>query len=75
MIFKVKKPGNLSLGKPLWLSIAGYSAGVVLLVLIGVAWYWSLLRTSRSTTVKRRDSPIEIRSGAYAERRVGGSTR
>jgi len=41
MIFKRKKSDSPSLGKPLWVRIGGYVLGVVLLMMIGVAWYWS----------------------------------
>jgi len=41
MIFKRKKSDSPSLSKPLWVRIGGYALGVVLLVMIGVAWYWS----------------------------------
>ena len=41
MIFKRKKSDSPSLGKPLWVRIGGYALGVVLLMMIGVAWYWS----------------------------------
>jgi len=41
MIFKRKKSDSPSLNKSLWLRIGGYALGVVLLVMIGVAWYWS----------------------------------
>ncbi len=41
MIFKRKKSDSPSLSKPIWLRVSGYSLGVVLLLMIGVAWYWS----------------------------------
>lgn len=41
MIFKRKKSDSPSLSKPLWLRVSGYALGVVLLLMIGVAWYWS----------------------------------
>ena len=41
MIFKRKKSDSPSLSKPLWVRIGGYVLGVVLLMMIGVAWYWS----------------------------------
>ena len=41
MIFKRKKSDGPPLGRPLWVPIAGYAAGVVVLLMIGVAWYWS----------------------------------
>ena len=41
MIFKRKKAGSPPLRRPLWVPITGYATCVVLLVMIGVAWYWS----------------------------------
>ncbi len=41
MIFKRKKSDSPSLGRPLWVWISACATGVVLLVLLGVAWYWS----------------------------------
>ena len=41
MIFKRKKSDSPSLSKPIWLRVSGYSLVVVLLLMIGVAWYWS----------------------------------
>ncbi len=41
MIFKRKKADSPPLRRPLWIPLTGYAAGVVLLVMIGVAWYWS----------------------------------
>ena len=46
MIFKRKKtdsplPDKPPLGKPLWVTITAYALGVVLVVMLGVAWYWS----------------------------------
>lgn len=41
MIFKRKKSDSPSPNKPLWVRIGGYALGVVLLMMIGVAWYWS----------------------------------
>jgi hypothetical protein len=41
MIFKRKKSDSPSLGRPLWVWISACVTGVVLLVLLGVAWYWS----------------------------------
>ena len=41
MIFKRKKSDSPLPGRPLWVSISAYATGVVLLVLLGVAWYWS----------------------------------
>ncbi len=41
MIFKRNKSDSPSLSKPVWLRVSGYSLGVVLLLMIGVAWYWS----------------------------------
>ena len=46
MIFKRKKsaspaPDKPPLHRPLWVTITGYALGVVLVVMLGVAWYWS----------------------------------
>ena len=41
MIFKRKKSDSPPLRKPLWLRSGGAALGVVVLVIIGVAWYWS----------------------------------
>jgi len=46
MIFKRKKsdspsPDKPPLHRPLWVTISGYALGVVLVVMLGVAWYWS----------------------------------
>ena len=41
MIFKRKKSDGPPLKKPLWLQLGSYALGVVLLVMIGAAWYWS----------------------------------
>ena len=41
MIFKRKQADSPPLRRPLWIPLTGYAAGVVLLVMIGVAWYWS----------------------------------
>ncbi len=41
MIFNRKKADSPPLRRPLWIPLTGYAAGVVLLVMIGVAWYWS----------------------------------
>ena len=41
MIFKRKKADSPPLRRPLWVPITSYAVGVVLLVMIGVAWYWS----------------------------------
>ena len=41
MIFKRKNADSPPLPRPLWIPLTGYAAGVVLLVMIGVAWYWS----------------------------------
>ena len=46
MIFKRKKtesplPDKTPLHRPLWVTITGYALGVVLVVMLGVAWYWS----------------------------------
>jgi hypothetical protein len=41
MIFKRKESADSPLKKPLWLQMGGYALGVVLLVMIGVAIYWS----------------------------------
>ena len=41
MIFNRKKTDSPTLDKPLWVRVGGYALGVVLLLMIGVAWYWS----------------------------------
>ncbi len=41
MIFKRKESDGPPLKKPLWLQLGSYALGVVLLVMIGAAWYWS----------------------------------
>lgn len=41
MIFKRKKSDSPTPQKPIWLRLGGYALGFVLLVMIGVAWYWS----------------------------------
>ena len=41
MIFKRKKSDSPLPGRPLWVSISACASGVVLLVLLGVAWHWS----------------------------------
>ena len=41
MIFKRKKSDSPPLRKPLWLRSGAAALGVVVLVIIGVAWYWS----------------------------------
>jgi hypothetical protein len=41
MIFKRKKSDGPPLKKPLWLQLGSYALGVVVLVMIGVAIYWS----------------------------------
>lgn len=41
MIFKRKKTDSPTLHKPIWVRLAAYALGIVLLVMIGVAWYWS----------------------------------
>ena len=41
MIFKRKESDGPALRKPLWATIGSYALGVVVLVMIGVAWYWS----------------------------------
>ena len=41
MIFKRKKSDSPPLHKPLWMRLSGIALGVVVLVIIGVAWYWS----------------------------------
>jgi hypothetical protein len=41
MIFKRKESDGPPLKKPLWLQLGSYALGVVLLLMIGVAWYWS----------------------------------
>ena len=41
MIFKRKESDGPALKKPLWATIASYALGVVVVVMIGFAWYWS----------------------------------
>ncbi len=41
MIFKRKKSDSPPLHTPWWLRLSGIALGVVVLVIIGVAWYWS----------------------------------
>ncbi len=41
MLFKRKKSDSPPLRRSLWVQMTAYAAGVVLLVMIGVAWYWS----------------------------------
>ncbi len=41
MIFKRKNADSPPLPRPLWIPLTGYATGVVLLVMMGVAWYWS----------------------------------
>jgi hypothetical protein len=41
MIFKRKKSDSPSLSKSVWLRVSGYALGVILLLMIGAAWYWS----------------------------------
>ena len=41
MFFKRKKSDSPTPQKSIWVRLSGYALGVVLLVMIGVAWYWS----------------------------------
>jgi hypothetical protein len=41
MIFKRKDSDSPPRQKPLWATIASYALGVVVLVMLGAAWYWS----------------------------------